>query len=284
MRTDHLGLSSLDLEAIEDQRKREHSAAVAAGHIPRNFIQSPRDTVSSLLGKTSQQNQFKVEALTAEIFEPLEEMLTRNGTQKGKGYFIGNDAPTSLDAVAVGYLSLTLIPDLQHPWLRDAMRSKAPVLSAYTSRLRSKCFGDISITPSLALSPSPNTPTALPWTAPERPSLPKIGTTILNTVADATPIWKDFRTNARIKSMAESKDSGLSEQESKTLSEFAKQSRSDLVLSIATVGAGVVALVGYMVSVGLFAGNAEETEVEEDEGSYEIDANHTADFLSGLGV
>ncbi|RJE27165.1 Mitochondrial import receptor subunit [Aspergillus sclerotialis] len=283
-RTDHLGLSSLDLEAIEDQRNREHSAAVAAGHIPRNFIQRPRDTVSSLLGKTSQQNQFKVEALTAEIFEPLEEMLTRDNKQKSQGYFLAHDTPSSLDALAVGYLSVALIPDLKHPWLHDAMRSKAPVLTAYITRLRTKCFGDNPITPSLALSPSPNTPTALPWRAPERPSLPKIGTTILNTVADATPIWKDFRTNARIKSMAESKDSGLSEQESKTLSEFAKQSRSDLVLSIATVGAGVIALVGYMMSVGLFARNAEKMEAEEDQEDYEINANQTADFLSGLGV
>ena len=209
-RTDHLGLSSLDLEAIEDQRKREHSAAVAAGHIPRNFIQRPRDTVSSLLGKTSQQNQFKVEALTAEIFEPLEEMLTRDNTQKSQGYFLAQDTPSSLDALAVGYLSLALIPDLKHSWLRDAMRSKAPVLTAYTSQLRTKCFGDDPITPSLALSPSPTSRTAFPWRAPERPSLPKIGTTIFNTVADAVPIWQDFRTSARIKSMAESKDSGLS--------------------------------------------------------------------------
>ena len=56
-------------------------------------------------------------------------------------------------------------------------------------------------------------------------------------------------------------------------------------MSIATVGAGVVALVGYMVSVGLFARNAQEMEEEEeDQGDHEIDASQTADFLSGLGV
>lgn len=79
-RTEHLGLSSLDLQAMEDQRKREHSAAVASGQIPSNLIQQPRDTVSKLLGRTAQTNQFRLEALTADFFEPLEAMLARSKT------------------------------------------------------------------------------------------------------------------------------------------------------------------------------------------------------------
>lgn len=279
-RTEHLGLSSLDLDAIEDQRKREHSAAVAAGHIPRNFIQRPRDTVSSLLGKTSQQNQFKLEALTSEIFEPLEEMLARNNKSE---YFLGTDHPTSLDCLALGHLALALLPDLHSPWLREAMLTKAPSVTAYVHRMRGKCFGDDPVAPDLAFNPPPTTAgNVLPWQAPERPSLPKIGSTILNTLADATPVWKDFRANARVKKMAESAGSGLSEEDSKSLSAYAKQNKSDMFLSIAAVGAGAVALVGYMVHVGLFNTQVEEEEQEQGNTVLELDPNSTADFLSGL--
>lgn len=299
-RTDHLGLSSLDLDAVEDQRKRDHSAAVAAGHVPRNFIQRPRDTVSSLLGKTSQTSQFKLEALTAEAFEPLEEMLSRKsrrGGEEDEAYFLGREArlPSSVDCCALGYLSLALFPDLQAPWLREALLSKAPKTSAYVERLRSRCFGSDAIVPAHALTPSTQTQTQtqtqreiLPWKAPERPSLPKIGSTIFATIADATPILGAFRTNARIGKLARETGSGLSDQDSKILSEYAKNGRMDMWLSIAAAGAGVVALGVYMVSAGLVRistrGKQEKNEKEETAAEFELDPNQTADFMSALNL
>lgn len=269
-RAEHLGLSSLDLDAIEDQRKREHSAAVAAGHIPRNFIQRPRDTVSSLLGQTSQQNQFRLEAVTGEVFEPLEEMFVQHTDKKGgKGeHFLGLERPSSLDALATGYLSLALIPDLKSPWLRDAMNSKAPTVSNYITQMRASCFGSDPIDPVHALHPDqfPSTQHHLPWQPPERPSLPQITSTIISTLADTIPIWKDFRTNARIGQMASARDSGLSDEDREALSGFAKGSRSDLLLSLGAVGGGVVALVGYMASVGLLGGSNERLEGDGTEG------------------
>lgn len=282
-RTEHLGLSSLDLDAIEDQRNREQSAAAAAGHIPRNFIQRPRDTVSSLLGRTSQQNQFKLEALTTEVFEPLEEMLSRGNRTES---FLGQNTPSSLDCLALGYLSLALVPDLTSPWLRDAMQSKAPTVTQYVQRMRTKCFGEDSIEPSQALNPvdHPSRGIHLPWQVPERPSVLKIGSTLFTTLADAAPIWKEFRTNARIGRMASSPDSGLSDEDTKVLSTYAKHGRSDLLLSVAAVGAGVAALVGYMIQVGLLSAGKKEslqTDAQED-GDHVLDGNNAVDVLSAL--
>lgn len=265
-RTEHLGLSSLDLQAMEDQRKREHSAAVAAGQIPKNFIQRPRDTVSSLLGRTAQQNHFRIEALTAEFFEPLEAMLGQ------KAYLLvagEDDTPSSLDCIALGYLALALVPELSFPWLRDAMRAKAPLLSAYTERVRRRCFGDVPVEVAHAFSPQSAPALPLPWRAPEHISVAAVGSTLLATLADSTPFLRDVRRNNRLKQAAEAPDSELSSTERRTVSMYADVSKKDMYVSIATVVAGAAALVGYMFHVGLIAVRNQEQDSEEEEGAVE---------------
>lgn len=260
--TQHLGLSSLDLQAIEEQRKREHSAAVAAGHIPQNFIQRPRDTVSGLLGKTSQAHQFRLEALTAELFEPLEEILG------GKKYLLSDAAPCSLDCLAVGYLALALGAELSYSWLRDAMRAKAPRLTAYTERMRVRCFGRDKVDVARALSGAQNTTSPLPWQAPQRASLCQIGGTLLNTLVDATPIVRDIRNSTRLHQAAESSSltEGLSGIEKRVLSQYATGKKKDVYLSIVMVAGSVAALVGYMFHVGLLNVDIESSESEPERG------------------
>ncbi|KAF7594806.1 hypothetical protein BBP40_008309 [Aspergillus hancockii] len=259
-RTEHLSLSSLDLQAIEDQRQREHSAAIAAGQIPPNFIRRPRDTVTGLLGKTSQQNQFRLDAATDELFEPLEEILA------DKTYLITteNEGPSSLDCLALGYLSLASIPDLPFSWLRDAMKTKAPRLTALTERMRTQCYGSGAVDVSHAYTPAQNNGSLLPWRAPERARLATLGNTLFNAIADSTPILKDIRAQDRLRVAAESSDSGLSEDDGKKLSAFAKGQKRDILVNIAYVVGGVTALVGYMAFEGFFSGNEAEFEFEED--------------------
>ncbi|KAL2864159.1 glutathione S-transferase family protein [Aspergillus lucknowensis] len=242
-RTESLGLSSLDLEAVREQQKREHSTAVTAGRIPQNFIRRPRDTVSSLLGKTPQQHQFRLDALTGDLFGPLEELLG------DKTHLLSERGPSSLDCLAVGYLSLALVPELPHAWLRDLMLRKAPRLSQFVERLRRELYGTVNV--SDAFANGGNSP--LPWRAPERARLATIGSTLLNSLADATPILKDIRMNNRLRETAESADSGLSELESRSLSAYAQAQGRDTLLSIATVVGGLTALAGYMVHVGAFS-------------------------------
>lgn len=230
---------------MEDQRKRDHSAAVASGQIPQNLIQKPKDTVSKLLGRTAQTNQFRLEAITADFFEPLEAMLSK----KDSLLPTATNSPSSLDCLAAGYLSLALIPDLAFPWLRDAMRTKAPLLTAYTERMRTRAF-------------EPATK-SLPWRAPDRISVSTVGRTLLNTLADNTPILSEVRANRRLKQAVQS-DEGFSPAQKQGLSFYADASNKDMLVSIAAVVAGGAALVGYMVHVGLlsFSVGAEEEEGE----------------------
>jgi len=258
---------------MEEHRQREHSAAVAAGKIPKNLIQRPRDTVSNLLGRSSSQNHFRLEALTADFFEPLEAMLGQ------KTYLLSSkeeDLPSSLDCIALGYLSLALVPELSFPWLRDAMRAKAPLLSAYTERLRRRCFGDVPVEVAHAFSPQSAPPSPLPWRAPERISVVTVGSTLLATLADSTPFLSEIRRNNRLKQAAE--DSDLSSIEKRAVSMHVDSSKKDMYVSIAAAVGGVAALVGYMLHVGLI-GNQEQEVEEEVEEFPDFEALSASNFL-----
>ncbi|OJJ46965.1 hypothetical protein ASPZODRAFT_131883 [Penicilliopsis zonata CBS 506.65] len=285
LRTEHLGLSSLDLEAIREQKDREHSAAVAAGKIPKTLIRNPRETVSTLLSKTSQQNQFRLEALTAEFFEPLESLL---GHQP---YFLSPDRPTTLDCLALAYLSLADIPDLPFSWLRDAMRSKAPGLTAYTDRMRRHHLGlEVKVIDALsATSTSSTSSPSLPWQAPERASFATLGKTLYDTLADSTPILKHIRLNNRLREAALAPHSGLSGKESKAVSAYALARKHDLYLSIGSVVVSLAALVGYMAHIGLVGFSLAEQEVPsgtdpdpDADIDAVVDAGQVGDFLSML--
>ncbi|CAI7649444.1 unnamed protein product [Penicillium pancosmium] len=280
-RTERLGLSSLDLQAMEDQRQRDHSAAVAAGKIPKNLIQRPRDTVSSFLGRTAQSNHFRIEALTAEFFEPLEAMLGR------KAYLLTAEdegTPSSIDCIALGYLSLALVPEMSFPWLRDAMRAKAPLLSAYTERLRRRCFGDAPIEIAHAFAPESAPESPISWRAPGRISVAAVGTTLLSTLADSTPFLREIRKNNGLKKVAQSEDSGLSSTEKRVLNLHAESKKKDMYVSIATVVGGVALMVGYMIQVGMISFQTEDEEEEVEEGNGEASEAAYPTVAEFLGI
>ncbi|RDW93904.1 glutathione S-transferase family protein [Aspergillus mulundensis] len=271
-RTEPLGLSSLDLEATEEQRKRDHSAAVAAGRIPQNFISRPRETVSNLLGKSSQQHQFRLEALTGDLFVPLEELLD------GKTHPSGQ-TPSSLDCLLVGYLSLALVPELPHPWLRDSMQRKAPRLSQYVERMRQEVYGTVNVSDAF----NSGAGSSLPWQAPERASLASIGTSLLTSLADSTPILKDIRMNNRLREAVESPNAGLSQVESKAVSQYVQGQGKDILLSVATVVGGVAALVGYMAHTGIFSAAQEEEKKEKESEDFQPAMPESMSVADALG-
>lgn len=280
-RTEHLGLSSLDLQAMEDQRQRDHNAAVAAGKIPKNLIQRPRDTVSSFLGRTAQSNHFRIEALTAEFFEPLEAMLG------SKAWLLAAEdeaTPSSIDCIALGYLSLALVPDMSFPWLRDAMRAKAPLLSAYTERMRRRCFGNAPVDIAHAFAPESASESPISWRAPGRISIAAVGTSLFSTLADSTPFLREIRKNNGLKKVAQSEDSGFSPTEKRALNLHAESKKRDMYVSIATVVGGVALMVGYMLQVGMisFQTEKEEEAEEESEEAPETIYNPTAADILGI--
>lgn len=242
-RTEDLGLASSSLDAIDGEEQASTVGNNTITTTDNTFFlrQKPRDTVSSLLGKTmSQQNRFKLDALTGEAFGLLETLLNssnNNGNEKNGGYLLHTNRPTTLDCLAVGYLSLTFYPDVPHPWLREALQSKAPGMTQYTKRMHRQCFGE-------------QQHQQLPWQPPPYQSVGRtIGTTLLTTLADSTPILKDIRANSRLLQQGGRGD--LSGQESKAVSEYARSRMTDLYVSTASAALGISALVGYMFYVNI---------------------------------
>lgn len=128
LRTDHLGLSSLDIDT-EDAKPQEKSI------IPES-LRHPRNTVSSLLAASPEANaQIRLNALATIFFQPLQDLRAE------KRYFISNKAFTSLDCLVLGYLSLMLMPELPQPWLANTMRQKFPTLCNWTEGLSASVFG-----------------------------------------------------------------------------------------------------------------------------------------------
>ncbi|PYH80658.1 hypothetical protein BO82DRAFT_312623 [Aspergillus uvarum CBS 121591] len=243
--SDHLGLSSLDLVALEEDRKREHSAAVAAGRLPASLpllkATAPAPTTAGLVPS----HRFRMEAVTAAAFEPLAAMLPPQ-----KDYLLGGDRPTSVDCLLLGYGSLAALgsESLQDAWLGEAMRQKAPRAVEWVRRMQREA--------GLA---------SLPWRQPERPRWVTVGNTLWNTVADATPIWREYRANTRMREIAQSQEADLSGEERTALAEYVTGYKKDVWLSVAAVVGGVAALVGYMAHVGLLGGGEGEEEFEEEE-------------------
>ncbi|EEQ92300.1 hypothetical protein RJZ56_007488 [Blastomyces dermatitidis] len=257
-RTEHLGLTSLDLDVmVEEERQQARDPSNLANKIPKGLVRKPQATVSDILSKTSKRNRIRLEGITGAFVAPLEELLGR------KGYLLSSEIPSTLDCLALGYLSLALVPKLPYPWLRDAATGQAPRLAAYADQLRSRCFGAVPIEVSIAFTDSPALASSLPWRSPEQVSFAAVGRRALEGIADSIPIVRQIRTNARLQ-RAGAEAEGDSE-EKELVTKVATIQRRELYTSIATVLAGLGVFVGYVLYSGLVAEMADGEEGEEED-------------------
>ncbi|PGH33523.1 hypothetical protein GX50_03680 [[Emmonsia] crescens] len=273
-RTEHLGLTSLDLDVmVEEERQQARDPGNLASKIPKSLVRKPQATVSDLLSKSSKQNRIRLDAMTGAFVAPLEELLGR------KGYLLSSEIPSSLDCLALGYLSLALVPKLPYPWLRDAATGQAPRLAAYADRLRSRCFGAVPVDVSMAFTDSPALASSLPWRAPEQVSLGAVGKRALEGIVDSIPIVRQIRANTRLQRAGAEAQGGLEERE--LVAKVATVQRRELYASIATVLAGLGMFVGYVLYTGLIhievVDGVEVKEDEEDEEEEDEDAETDAE-------
>lgn len=212
--------------------------------IPKS-LRKPKETVSSLLGKSTHRNQFRLDAVTSEFYEPLNELL-------GGGEWFISDAVTSLDCLAVGYLALMQAPDLPHDWLRRALKEKYPRLGKWSATFASSTFGEL-ILPAHALSAhsavSGKAKRSLPWQAPVQPTVASIAANLLDSTIDTIPIVSQLRENKQLKKL--SQDLDLEDYERKQLAVMATNRNRELYSQIVAVGAGIGTFLGYLFWVGI---------------------------------
>ncbi|KAL8700611.1 MAG: hypothetical protein Q9201_005353 [Fulgogasparrea decipioides] len=161
-RTDHLHFTSLDLDAPGGEGEAETPQFPAGTEVPR-LMRSTQQTVSSLVKQPQHAARFRLEALAESFFEPLAQLL------RGKYYMLSENRVTSLDCLALGYLSLALVPEVPSSWLSHLMKSRYPRLCHYVEDLARDCFG-LVLRPGERASRDSNTITRLPWKEPDKPT------------------------------------------------------------------------------------------------------------------
>jgi hypothetical protein len=190
-RSEHLGLSSLDIEAAEEGDGDTN--ARGAGNIPKSLIAKPKETVTKLLSKSGQQNQFRLDAVTSDVLEPLCELVEKNGSDS---WVFGTDKASSLDCLLLAYLSLMSPPLLPpHRWLQAALTSKYPFLLAWTINFRQECFGGPVDAADVLASSASNTHIShvtLPWHPPAQSSMKNMVLTVLATAFESLPIASEY--------------------------------------------------------------------------------------------
>ncbi|RDW75817.1 hypothetical protein BP5796_06638 [Coleophoma crateriformis] len=189
-RTAYLGLSSLDIDSDDSVPKDDKSI------IPES-LRKPRATVSNVLASTPETAaRIRLDALATNFFEPLQLLRGK------KRFFVSNDQFTSLDCLALGFLSLMLLPELLQPWLAKTMTSKFPDLCAFVEKNKSACFGEVELQDAFANEAAEkrtNERDLLPWQAPARGSPLTVGNAFFTSMADNIPIIGQLRRNDRMR-------------------------------------------------------------------------------------
>ena len=193
--------------------------------IPKS-LRKPKETVNSILGKSTAKIQFRLDAVTDDFFAPMDELL------EDKSFFLGDEA-SGLDCLAVGYLALMLKPDVPHGFLRRAMKQKYPRLAEWTERMIAECLNNEQ----------------LPWQEGATPTIAEMLYTVLDTVVDSFPIVGTMRTNSQIKLSSQEPD--LEDYEARRLALGARNRNRELYCQIAAVTGGIGAFVGYFFWVGM---------------------------------
>jgi hypothetical protein len=172
-----MGLSSLDVDTTAEEEfapgrgtaSSEYEAAKRAAGIPTES--QPRSLnigrgrgLGGLLGGQVYAARFRLDALSAELLDPLSDLLGK------KNYLFRGDQPSSLDCLAFGYLSLLVYPPVPQAWLRETIRAKYPRIGAYVHRLHRDLFHEEEVSPTEIWAVSTGisntaTSTKLPWTS-----------------------------------------------------------------------------------------------------------------------
>ncbi|KAI9715271.1 MAG: hypothetical protein M1812_006082 [Candelaria pacifica] len=206
-RSAHLGLSALDIDSADEAKPADKSAD-GSSQIPASLRVKRPQTLMSLLRQPQHASQIRLHTLTKTFLDPLQDLLGE------KRFFFSDHQPSSLDCLALGYLSLAIYPDLPQAWLARTMREKFGRLCAYVETLRHSSFGgDVRVKDALLSRPNETLVSekqepkdqedrqeiGLPWVAPKPANIVSISSFLLKNMADSLPISKDLRAASRLR-------------------------------------------------------------------------------------
>lgn len=136
-RTAYLGISSLDMEDDEENMVMNQGdqslfnagrslSAKAQSISATTSLLGRNGTIRNLLRQPEHSDTFRLNALTDQFCQPLQEQLG------DKSWLIHrDDDPWSIDCLALGYLGLMLHADVPKRWLATAIKTRYPQLVRY---------------------------------------------------------------------------------------------------------------------------------------------------------
>lgn len=199
------------------------------------------------------------------VHDFLQPLQTRLGSNR---YFFGSD-PSTLDCLAVGYLSLCYYPDLPHPWLTLEMTKGFGRVCDYLNDIRTPMLGrPVNAREVMAYTRSSGeenkTPESeLPWGVVERGDLPWMSGFILDRAFDAIGWGRGAQIR---KQRLQEREKAMDPADLERKRKMDAAIRSQRIRGTLTVVGGVAAFLGYCVWSGLVSiqfKDEEEEEVEE---------------------
>ncbi|EOD51359.1 putative mitochondrial import receptor subunit protein [Neofusicoccum parvum UCRNP2] len=208
-RTQHLGLSSLDIDTVDDSPTEDSfsagkkNAGIKDDQGPAPYRQSllpfaRKKGLRNLLSQPEYAARFKLDALANDCLIPLDTLL---GDDEEKELLLHSPHPTTLDCLVLGYLSLMLYPDLPSSWLADTIKSRFPRLAQYTARMRDLTIGsedakasdlmalnDLRGSPELIAKGRKELGLVLPWALASQPSIAGTAGSIVWSIATKLPL------------------------------------------------------------------------------------------------
>ena len=180
-RTDHLGLSGLDVDvAAEEQARKDLASQGLDAQIP-DRLKKANQTVSRLLGQGNRGFHFKLAALADNFLEMIAELKNKNGP-----WLLGTASRTSLDCLVLGYLCLMNKAEMPHDWLGFALRERFPRLASWSEEQTEEVFGVSSQWVNGQIVAGRDS--RLPWSQRSPRSWTEVGTSIMHNFTASLPL------------------------------------------------------------------------------------------------
>jgi sorting and assembly machinery component 37 len=233
---------------VDDEEREQRKARELLPEALRSTNKN-KQTVTGLVKKSQGGMRFRLDALVDALCEPLEHLLGQ------KGYFLYDHEPSSLDCLALGHLSLALVPDVPMKWLRERMESRWPALVEFARIEVKECFGGkVGLEDALLVKrvEGMEVEGQLPWRAPELKGAKFAEKVIWNEVLDWVPLHRSTIITS----------SSISESESDPAQRTPPSSSSALLPTIITATTALAAVAGYLLYAG-FRGESENRRLSD---------------------
>ncbi|KAF8472719.1 hypothetical protein BDZ91DRAFT_760198 [Kalaharituber pfeilii] len=210
---------------------------------------------------------FKLQTLISKSLTPVAARLVAIDADPRDGvYFFRRSTPTSIDCLILGYLCLSIYPELPNPFLAEGIREldggrDGKRVYDWVEAFGKKVFGAVPVNGYMILNSNTEDgfgSTPLPWGKVERADLP----------------WLTgyFFTEARIYFKTLVPEWGKRQERNKRRAETAEENermqraiKRDKLERLATVVLGVGAFVGFLFAAGISFHTVEEEEEQEEE-------------------